>query len=68
MKLKSLLLASGVLLASTVGAFAADKYAVIMGNIPSANQFWAKVEQGALEKGKELGVDVTVLEIGRAHV
>ena len=32
-----------------------------MGNMPAANQFWAKVEQGALDKGKELGVDVTVL-------
>ena len=26
-----------------------------------ANQFWAKVEEGALEKGKELGVEVIVL-------
>ncbi|MBX3570522.1 MAG: sugar ABC transporter substrate-binding protein [Rhizobiaceae bacterium] len=59
--MKQILLASAVVLASTAGAFAADKFAVIMGNIPSANQFWAKVEQGALEKGKEMGIEVTVL-------
>jgi ABC-type sugar transport system substrate-binding protein len=61
MTLAHLLVASSFVLASSVGAFAADKYAVIMGNIPSANQFWAKVEQGAKEKAKDLGVDVTVL-------
>jgi ABC-type sugar transport system substrate-binding protein len=61
MKLKQLLFATSVVLASSVGALAANKYAVIMGNNPSANQFWAKVEQGALEKGKELGVEVAVL-------
>jgi ribose transport system substrate-binding protein len=61
MKLRNLLLASTIVLASSAGAFAADKFAVIMGNIPSANQFWAKVEEGALAKGKELGVDVIVL-------
>ena len=61
MKLRNLLLATSVLLASSMGASAAEKIAVIMGNIPAANQFWAKVEQGALDKGKELGVDVTVL-------
>lgn len=61
MKLKHLLLASAMVLASSAGALAADKFAVIMGNIPSANQFWAKVEEGALAKGKELGIEVTVL-------
>jgi len=61
MKLKYLLLASSILLGSSVGAQAADKYAVIMGNTPSANQFWAHVEEGAKAKAKELGVDVTVL-------
>ena len=61
MKLKQLLLASGLLLAANTSAFAAEKFAVIMGNLPSANQFWALVEQGALEKGKELGVEVTAL-------
>ena len=61
MRFRHLLLATGLVLASSVGAFAADRYAVIMGNVPSANQFWAKVEQGALEKGKEIGVEVTVL-------
>src|SRR5204863_5082499 len=61
MKFRHLLLATCLVLASSVGASAADKFAVIMGNIPAANQFWAKVEAGALAKGKELGVDVTVL-------
>ena len=61
MKLKQLLLASGLLLASHVAAFAADKYAVIMGNTPAANQFWALVEKGAMAKAAELGVEVTVL-------
>jgi ABC-type sugar transport system substrate-binding protein len=61
MKLKQLLLASGLLLAANASASAAEKFAVIMGNIPSANQFWALVEQGALEKGEELGVEVTAL-------
>jgi ribose transport system substrate-binding protein len=61
MKLRDLLLASGLLLAADASAFAAEKFAVIMGNLPSANQFWALVEQGALEKGKELGVEVTAL-------
>ena len=61
MKLRYLLLASGLLLAADGSAFAAEKFAVIMGNLPSANQFWALVEQGALEKGKELGVEVTAL-------
>ena len=50
-----------ILLAADGSAFAAEKFAVIMGNLPSANQFWALVEQGALEKGKELGVEVTAL-------
>lgn len=61
MKTRNLLLASAMVLASSAGALAADKFAVIMGNIPSANQFWAKVEEGALAKGKELGIEVTVL-------
>ena len=53
MKLKQILLASALLLAANAGAQAADKFAVVMGNIPSANQFWALVEKGALAKGKE---------------
>lgn len=61
MKLKHLLLATSIFIASSASAHAADKFAVIMGNIPSANQFWAKVEEGALAKGKELGIEVTVL-------
>jgi ribose transport system substrate-binding protein len=61
MKLRHILLATSIVLASSMGASAADKIAVIMGNIPAANQFWAKVEEGALAKGKELGVEVTVL-------
>src|SRR5689334_5742566 len=61
MKLKQMLLASALLLAANAGAQAADKFAVVMGNIPSANQFWALVEKGALAKGKEVGVEVTTL-------
>jgi ABC-type sugar transport system substrate-binding protein len=61
MKFKQLILASSILLATSVSAIAADKYAVIMGNMPSANQFWAKVEEGAMAKAKEIGVEVTVL-------
>ena len=61
MQPRILFLAAGVLLATSASASAADKIAVIMGNIPAANQFWAKVQQGALDKGKEIGVDVTVL-------
>ena len=34
MRLKHLLLASGLLLAADGSAFAAEKFAVIMGNIP----------------------------------
>ena len=61
MKLKQLLLASALLMAANVSAQAADKFAVVMGNIPSANQFWALVEKGAQDKGKELGIEVTTL-------
>jgi ABC-type sugar transport system substrate-binding protein len=61
MKLTHLLVASSCVLATSGSAYAAEKFAVIMGNIPSANQFWAKVEQGAKEKAKEMGVDVIVL-------
>src|SRR5690348_837917 len=61
MKLKQMLLASALLLAANAGAQAADKFAVVMGNIPSANQFWALVEKGALAKGKEFGIEVTTL-------
>lgn len=61
MKLKQLLLASALLVTASVSAQAADKFAVVMGNIPSANQFWALVEKGAQDKGKELGIEVTTL-------
>lgn len=60
MKFKNLILASVLLAASSAAATAADKFAVVMGNIPSANQFWAKVEEGAMAKAKELGVEVIV--------
>jgi ABC-type sugar transport system substrate-binding protein len=60
MKVGHLLFATSLVLVSGTSVFAADKYAVVMGNIPSANQFWAKVEDGANTKAKELGVEVTV--------
>jgi ABC-type sugar transport system substrate-binding protein len=61
MKLTHLLVAPSLILAWNGGAYAADKFAVVMGNIPSANQFWAQVEKGAKDKAKEISVDVTVL-------
>ena len=61
MNLRLTLLATSALLVSVAGAFAADKIAVIASDTPAASQYWAKVEQGAEAKGKELGVDVIYL-------
>jgi ABC-type sugar transport system substrate-binding protein len=61
MKVKSALLACCLVFASSFSALAADKIAVVLGGLSSANQFWAKVEKGSLDKGKELSVEVMVL-------
>lgn len=61
MNFRNVLLVASTVLLSTGGAFAADKIAVIASDTPSANQYWAKAEQGAEAKGKELGVEVTFL-------
>ena len=42
------------------GAFA-ETYVLGMKGPGAGNPFWAAVEAGAMEKGKELGVDVVVL-------
>lgn len=61
MKLRPFFLATSAVLLSSFGAFAADRVAVISSDTPSANQYWAKAEQGAEAKGKEIGVEVTYL-------
>jgi ribose transport system substrate-binding protein len=58
--MKKLLLA-GAALALMSGVALADTYVLGMKGPGAGNPFWAAVEAGALEKGKELGVDVVVL-------
>jgi ribose transport system substrate-binding protein len=58
--MKKLLLAS-VALALMSGVSLADTYVLGMKGPGAGNPFWAAVEAGALDKGKELGVDVVVL-------
>lgn len=55
------LLLTGVALALMSGAALADTYVLGMKGPGAGNPFWAAVEAGAMEKGKELGVDVVVL-------
>lgn len=61
MTLRLAFLATSALLIANVGAFAADKIAVIASDTPAANEYWAKVGQGAEAEGKQLGVDVIYL-------
>ncbi|MCY6379744.1 sugar ABC transporter substrate-binding protein [Hoeflea prorocentri] len=49
------------LLASASVASAEDKIALIMSSLGSANPFWGAVEQGAKDKGKELGIEVVTV-------
>ncbi len=58
--MKKLLLASAAL-ALMAGSALADTYVLGMKGPGAGNPFWAAVEAGAMEKGKELGVDVVVL-------
>jgi ribose transport system substrate-binding protein len=58
--MKSILL-SGVALAIMAGSAFADTYVVSMKGPASGNPYWAAFEKGALEKGKELGVEVIVV-------
>ena len=59
--LKSLIAATSLSMMFANGVLAQDKVALIMSDIGSANPFWAAVENGALDKGKELGVDVAAV-------
>jgi ABC-type sugar transport system substrate-binding protein len=58
--MKKLLLAAAALVLLP-GAAWADTYVLAMKGPGAGNPFWAAVEAGALEKGKELGVEVVVL-------
>ncbi|MGH6960195.1 MAG: sugar ABC transporter substrate-binding protein, partial [Dongiaceae bacterium] len=58
-KFLSAMLAAGLLAAST--AASAQTIVIDMKGPGAGNPFWAAVERGALEKGKELGVEVVVL-------
>ncbi len=55
------LLLTGVALAMMSGASFAGTYVLGMKGPGAGNPFWAAVEAGAMEKGKELGIDVVVL-------
>ena len=56
---KALLAATA--LAAISGSALGDTYVLGMKGPGAGNPFWAAVESGATEKGKELGVDVVVL-------
>lgn len=58
--MKTILL-SGVALTMMMGVAFADTYVVSMKGPASGNPYWAAFEKGALEKGKELGVEVIVV-------
>lgn len=58
--MKKFLLATAAL-AALAGSALADTYVLGMKGPGAGNPFWAAVEAGAMEKGKELGVDVVVL-------
>jgi ABC-type sugar transport system substrate-binding protein len=58
--MKKALLAAAAL-AAISGSALADTYVLGMKGPGAGNPFWAAVESGAMEKGKELGVDVVVL-------
>ena len=58
--MKKFLLAGAALAVLSTAAFA-DTYVLGMKGPGAGNPFWAAVEAGAMEKGKELGVDVVVL-------
>jgi ABC-type sugar transport system substrate-binding protein len=55
------ILLSGMALAGMVAAAHADTYVVSMKGPAAGNPYWATFEEGAKEKGKELGVDVLVV-------
>ena len=59
--MKKLLFASVALAMMSGVALAADTYVLGMKGPGAGNPFWAAVAAGAMEKGKELGVDVVVL-------
>jgi ABC-type sugar transport system substrate-binding protein len=58
--MKKALLAAAAL-AAISGSALGDTYVLGMKGPGAGNPFWAAVESGATEKGKELGVDVVVL-------
>jgi ribose transport system substrate-binding protein len=58
--MKKFLLASAALVLMA-GSALSDTYVLGMKGPGAGNPFWAAVEAGAMEKGKELGVDVVVL-------
>jgi len=53
--------AAGVMMATSSIVSAADTILVSMKGPGAGNPFWAAVERGAREKGKELGVEVIVM-------
>lgn len=55
------LIAAGMMMATTSMVSAADTILVNMKGPGAGNPFWAAVERGAREKGKELGVEVIVM-------
>ncbi|WP_313195953.1 sugar ABC transporter substrate-binding protein [Shinella zoogloeoides] len=55
------ILLSGVAMTMMMGAAFADTYVVSMKGPASGNPYWAAFEKGALDKGKEIGVDVIVV-------
>ncbi|GLS31903.1 ribose transport system substrate-binding protein [Mesorhizobium albiziae] len=59
--MKRLILASTALAMMMGSTLAADKFLVDMKGPGAGNPFWAAVEAGAMEKGKELGVEVVVM-------
>ncbi len=60
--MKTLLLAGAALSVMSLSAFA-DTYVLGMKGPGAGNPFWAAVEAGAMEKGKELGVEVRNISI-----
>ena len=54
-------IAAGAVVASSLSALAADSVALIASDLPSANPYWGAVADGAMEKGKELGVETNVM-------
>ena len=55
------ILLTGTAMAAMMAAAQADTYVVSMKGPAAGNPYWAQFEEGAKEKGKELGVEVVVV-------